>query len=351
MPISQRAASLDIARGAAIVMVVFLHASQSLNAPPIYYEINVYAGLRMPLLLVISGYLTARSMTAGHSLGRRSLLFAWLFTLWSLITLGVRALVSGTLVTPQALIHEWLLPTSPLWYIWALSLLTLTLPLVRHVSRWWILAGTATVSMLLYTRFIEIDSFAWDHVLRHTMFFFVGALCSPLIESRLRGTDHRGWLVAVGGIVLCELVDGAARSALGFPPFGLLKQALACVIALQLAVFAAHITIIRVPFAWLGRNALPIFLGHVALIELMSPYAELIALDRLAVIPLAVAVLIMVSLLIHRALLWGGAGWMYALPSLSRDSVSSSIRRPDSAGPLYTATGEGDPVPQPALSR
>ena len=111
----ERIASLDIARGLAVVMVVLLHASEVAGASRAIGSVNeVFAGIRMPLLFLISGFLTASLMGSRQRLITHTTQFLWLFSLWSVVGWIAAAALSHAMPAPAALVQEFARPTTTL---------------------------------------------------------------------------------------------------------------------------------------------------------------------------------------------------------------------------------------------
>ena len=110
--------------------------------------VNSHFGIRMPLLLLVSGCLASRAIRSGIRAPKVHLRIAthyYLYVVW----LGVLTLFSFTLPAgdlPHRIgsigdaLGQLLVPDTPLWYVMALAVFTLVLALVARVPPWLVLS-------------------------------------------------------------------------------------------------------------------------------------------------------------------------------------------------------------------
>ena len=324
---SSRAESLDIARGFAIILVVVLHASP-VKLPPVFAAANHAFGLlRMPLLMLISGYLSAMLVAAGRSLNGRIAHFAWLFGLWSLILTACNVLMSGHVAATSYFLGQFLRPTTAMWFIWLLAIASLTVTALKRVDPRLILLASATVATV--AKFILLDEpvgnegFAYDCALRHSFFFFLGFYHGSGIMAFARAQKPYFSLVCVAGLVLSRLVD----SLIGWELFGLVERLIACVLAIFGCEWLSGVKLLSRPIQWVGRRTLPIYLAHTALIPIVYLVVGDTWADPTTVVLCVATSSILISLLLQKLAIRAGAPWLYALPqSFTRVSIGSNKR-------------------------
>ncbi|MDQ0735880.1 acyltransferase family protein [Arthrobacter agilis] len=202
---------LDSLRGAAILLVVVLHAGEALRvavgSTPGLDQFNLFLEpFRMPVLMFLSGILLPQSLAKSgrrYFAGKASRV-AWPYVLWSVITLAATGEL-GPVRMAEVLYRS---PTY-LWYLWfILVFYALAYPL-RRVPPLWIAGSGLALSFVL------------PHASRPgTMaflagFFFFGAWCArsaPLVQR----TIGRPWVLAMAAAsaVTVGVLNVAGRDVL-----------------------------------------------------------------------------------------------------------------------------------------
>lgn len=299
----------DMARGFAIVTVVFFHVALSLDTVGqidwrVWLLVNLFAPIPIALFFFVSG-LFGRSVVAGGwggGLGRRlgGLLYA--FTIWSIIEACLKAAVTGVLPRPD-LSHYLIDPQSTLWFVWALAIFTFGAHLLWR--RWprLTLSASVVISALSYCDLIVVDSFVYENLLRFACFFLLG-LSAPSLEAIV---SRRRWLIFGLGSVVYAALAAVATFAIGPDRAGLVL-AIMTWLSIPTAIAGCMLTgslpgpgrVIR----WLGKNSLGIYLGHPVAILLLI--ASLASVWRPGGEPLFLAVFVLTvpALFASAALYW-----------------------------------------------
>lgn len=320
---------LDVAKGGSILLVVLYHSTMYMRledqASYAFVQLNtLMEPVRMPLFFCISGFLAAGMFRRswGDLLRRRILLFAYLFALWTLIRfLFYRYAMDNTLTPHEGdshldLLSAWLVPSSGLWFIWALALYAL----VAKALRPWALPALAVataISVATFAGFLPLTSFAHHNVLAYAPFFLAGAwFGTPAVTS----LGQRPLPVLAAGAGLFALMM-ASLPALDGLAFGVVRAALSAVAlaaASAAAVYAARLPPLRDTLAFFGRNSLPIYVGHTPIVSLLAAglaaYAVHIPLLRYWGVPVTMAAAIAAAMALHIAARRVGMGWLYRIP-------------------------------------
>lgn len=207
---SERQIWIDVAKGVAIVLVVFGHALRGVEArglipEDIFLAVDrrLYA-FHMPVFFALSGLFitsTLARMSPGRYLNSRLQRMVWPIVLWTYLFLLFKLLAGQAANTPVG-IEDLLIWPFPgylhLWFLWALFLLhaglLLTRPLLQNGQMPWIvLISLFLVSCALVP--IEkpdlIDHWA-GQALRHAPYFLLG-----IIFGRLTIFEPRGPVFAI----------------------------------------------------------------------------------------------------------------------------------------------------------
>ena len=271
---------IDVARGMSVALVVLYHSSLLLSqnglGDPGWRDIDgALASLRMPLLFTVSGLL------AGAALRRpwRSLwdsrlaLLVWLVPLWAVLRFAAFSAVPMP-VRPEEtsvlrLIASPLLPTTGLWFLQALfAFLVLTKLAAGRVPPVWQLVIAAVISVAFFSG-ASLRNLGYDGIARYGVFFLVGVHGRDVL---MRGFAVARPPLAVLAIAACIGLSVAVfRLGIGNQPaVGALVAAWATYTGLLVARTLA-VTPLCAPFAYLGRNTLPVYVTHVVLIALLFP--------------------------------------------------------------------------------
>ncbi|MEL4506352.1 acyltransferase [Luteococcus sp. H138] len=324
---------IDLARGACVLLVVLYHVVlwhlAQVETPALrsgtWGSLNdVAGGIRMPLLLMLSGILAAGKIGRGRSALRGAAANYWLYAVWLTVYAVAWSLFSFPTPEKVTLGTSWLsqllLPGTPLWYVFALACYLVFMWLVRPLPSWLVLAALAVPMLMLHP-----GQRMWLKVPVLAIYFAIGVYASGWLRRTLR---DRAWALVLAGVVgylvsgrLVGLAGGRWEALQAAFFVGNLGKGLT---ALGLAWYASRLGALSRLGAWVGRHTLAIYVMHPLLLgALMLAVARVPALritDALGpaavLYPLLVTALIaMLSLGLERVLKAVGAHPLFGLPS------------------------------------
>ncbi len=365
-PAKVRLPWIDATRGAAVAAVVLFHVCiwhfipilrSSREAPEAlrFWELTngVIGGLRMPVLLTLSGLLVARRISAGLGSTRRSA--AGNFYLY-LVWLAVYTVVS--LIVPQHMpqeigglgdaVQQILIPATSLWYVFALGLYILLLTAIRRVPTPIVLGVLAVLNVLAFTYPPGVG--LWGKILGLAVYFAIGVRLGGAFRSSV---EHvKVWRTAVLVVVSLVLLyaDRFAPNKLSVVTFSLLRNVLIVFMAVAVVALLVRLPPVARLGVYLGQRTLGVYVMHALLVQLLvvASVGPLLGVVKqiagstvLALIyPLALmSVLIMVCLGLEKALRAAGAGWLFLLPA----AIRHRLERPTTVAGA-PASSQVDPV-------
>jgi uncharacterized membrane protein YcfT len=321
---------VDVAKGAAIIMVVYYHASLYLQ----HYGVDGLLGrakaafelFPMPAFLLIAGLFSARIVTWTFAeLWRRRLLpLIYLYVVWSVIRAVFYVVVPGlngelgelpaTNLVSLALIFVW--PSSSYWFIYALFLFTFALWAMRRIPPAAQIAAAAVLSTLFTSGLVDAQNIGWNRVGALAVFFLAGALFSDRI---FRAVQQAGLIHLVVALLVF-----AASSALVL--FAGLRWLPFLVLAGQVAAVAFGILLSKMlarvaPLSFLstlGGQSLQIYLIHLYVIVPTAALIGLLRPDWSRGVEMTVHVgLVVFTIIVSLALarLTARVRWLYVPPS------------------------------------
>lgn len=324
---------IDVARGMSVALVVLYHTSLLLSqnglGDPHWHDVDgALASLRMPLLFTVSGLL------AGAALKRpwRSLwdsrlaLLVWLVPLWAVLRFTAFSAVPMP-VRPEEtsvlrLLASPLWPSTGLWFLQALfAFLVLTKLASGRVPPVWQLAIAAVVSAAFFSG-LSLRNLGYDGIGRYGFFFLVGVHGRELL-MRLFADARPVWTAAALAVWIGLSMLIFQHGWTGAPLVGLAVAAVATVTGLLVArVLAA--TPLCAAFAYLGRNTLPVYVTHVALIALLFPLVLRIgtAVPTVWWPPLLGTVAGALSLVVHKLVSGTPLKYLYLVPPFLQFSAA-----------------------------
>lgn len=273
-----RHAWIDVAKGAAILLVVLHHSYLALTRAGIGTQRwDVLDGalgtLRMPTFFLVSGLLALRSLSAPAPAFLRSKILGSLgvFASWSIVYVGVAAVAApleGRSVGDGVLswLGETVTASNGLWYLVALPVFFGLARLTRQVPLAVVAVPAVLLSLVSGLKVVEIGWWGPDRMLQYFVFFLVGCRLGPWIGSvvpraRRRDALLLGAMLAVAGAALLAGGPATVLVGAGVLPFLALPFALVTAVLLQNARGADLV-------ALLGRTTLPVYVLHGALVSL-----------------------------------------------------------------------------------
>lgn len=266
----QRTVWCDIAKGFAIILVVYYHASMG-----VLYDIPVdpwwertltlpMTYFRMPLFFFASGIFAAVSIRRDwwRFTDRTLLHLVYIFVLWNLLQLCIRTAMANYLNHPlddplHALMNIVVDPLDVTWFVEVLIIFYIALRILRDVPSSVVIAAGVVLAMLP-----EASNYVLERSQSLFLFFAAGAALSDRMQRVQWRPDL--WLVValVGAFAVCSLafvhsdLDTNRSLILGLSCLGV-------VAAVSLAMWIAHY---GKYFGWLlyiGRHTLPVFVMHI----------------------------------------------------------------------------------------
>ncbi|MBT0769739.1 acyltransferase family protein [Kineosporia sp. J2-2] len=327
---------IDTARGLAIVLVVFIHASEWVQettvSVPLWDQVNAVLGsLRMPVFFLCAGILATRWLYASWSdlLARKVLLLGWVYLLWQVISSFeaiVASRITGEELAPvRMLVSLAATPAQPrfeLWFVWALAVFFVV---ARFCSRFSLapqLGVSALLAALTLSSLVPEINPGWNGVLKYYLFFLVGCYYGPLFKALAARMTRSVGLALIAGWLLVAVVAQVSGAA-GWPVVGLAVQILGLVAGLGLALLLQDVKLL----SHLGSNTMPIYLAHTPLLVLMAvvlhPIADSGAVQGIKwLLPaLLTAPAIWLALLLHDTLMKTPARVLYEPPEQTSDLI------------------------------
>ena len=305
-----RLPELDIARGAAVLLVTLLHASLAFPDTPVFHAINTLAGgVRMPLLLFVTGYLF---MTTS-AIDKRLIQFGWIFAVWTLIAAIAQFVGNGEGHLSTHYFREFVQPTSIMWFVWASGLMGLSLIVLRRTHPAIVLVLAGVCSMSNEAGLLRIEAYSHEHMIETGFFFYLGAYYGPAILKFIRTDSRRIFILGPPLMLAMRGIDYWAFHSLGWQVIGIGERVAAIVFALAVArSLAAKASAVAAPLVWVGRNTMPIYVAHSLFIVPFAPMV--VGMLPEASIVLLTGLIIVASLALHRAALSARWTWLYAAP-------------------------------------
>ncbi|MBW3086688.1 hypothetical protein KEM60_02917 [Austwickia sp. TVS 96-490-7B] len=343
---------VDAARGCVVIMVVVMHvglyhfqplaldAVAGNDSPALDFWIGVDSALhllRMPALLVLSGWLASSRIREG--LGsrrtRRSIYAnAYLYLLWLAIYTGVTVLFDAGDVAQAPTPETWWMqlwkPYTTLWFLSALVWYTTAMSLLRRFPPPLVLVGMfllGWVSSSLWT----VDEGLWANIPHLAIFFAMGVYARPAVALLTRHPVRSFGIGLAGTIVFVEIVQRIGTQFLFYPVDVI---AALCGVATIFAgtSLAAHwaAPVVR-PIAWVGRRTLPIYVTHYLVLLVLTktdsgPLSDIPELmisqeaTRWIYPALLTAVIVGTALALKEICDRIGLRWLFALPHLPHPS-------------------------------
>lgn len=204
-PANKRDVALDVAKGLAIILVVFSHVLETYTVDwatvsRLWYWAAIHH-FSMALFMFISGYLAYRALDFKW-LSRRSLQLILPFVVWSIVYYFVflDEAPSAGAMTKSVLYYAWTLNTSGLWFLPALFGLFVLLYLVRG-NTWGILGVIALAYFLsqmpLPLAQLHLSRTAWFSVTAWFMPFFAGGYLIAKYRRKLHSLSFVKWFCLV----------------------------------------------------------------------------------------------------------------------------------------------------------
>jgi uncharacterized membrane protein YcfT len=345
---------IDIAKGIAIILVVFLHATFPVVTDAHTWRWGdwsvVLESFRMPLFFFTAGIFASRvlSMRLRDVVDLRVLKFTWLYVLWSILTgvLIVWGVFHAVDLPSQAtdLLLDAGGPNGATWFIFAIALYFFVGWFVRKLPLVVQLGLAFVLTMLCESGLIVDPASSWGKVGKYFFFFLLAVEFGPRL--RQLAPRLRAWHTLIAPAVYAALVvavrklgwlgteSGSAQHLAVWFLLSVLAVVAGCSVAILLARWAAFDWLF-----WLGSRTLYVYLLQwyplAAGWLLIASLAGIPSVIEPFLVPLLTAFTITVALVIHRltrraVFLYEQPLWLH-LPR-RRPSTSDSGTEPADAG-------------------
>ncbi len=324
---TQRLDGLDIAKGIAIILVVYGHVMRGLQVAGLisfdgvwgYVDYLVYT-VHMPVFFVVSGFLyesgRQRALAEGEAEHREGMTgatarpfwkpklvtLAWPYVLWSTVHLTAQAIMSGSgVVNRDASLGRlasigWD-PVSPFWFLYALFIaFAASYLLQRYSAR---LVALLAFALLIAVHRLPVPGIVID-LFYGLVYFSIGRLVfAERLAGPLRSAVTLG--LATAGFVLAASIAYGYALDVRLATVGTLCGLIAF---FMLSTILAH-SPLRRPLVLLGRCTMGIYVMHILVIATFRAVGlKLLHLDLTALIlgciALAVALPLSVQVIVTR---------------------------------------------------
>lgn len=315
---------LDVAKGAAIILVVANHALLVADAIADPGRIipaigNILAKIRMPLFFFSSGVLTSMALNRKwmEFAQRRILPVVWVLLVWtvlgqlfdlyiaSLYPQGGGALVPGVTEVLSR-------PQGNLWFVQVLAIMLSMTLVLRNFHR----AAALFVIVLLLVLPSVMELTSWVRLVRFTPYFLLGAFFPGTVMSLVGGQIALPRLLLIAGGIFAIAGIIIEWRGIDIPLVTFAHSLSGVVTGCAAAAFVSQYPPVRRLLAGFGRRSLSIFVGHQFFLAILYHVFK----DRLPHTPVAVMILAMTGISVAGALAIRrifdeiGLGWLYVPP-------------------------------------
>jgi uncharacterized membrane protein YcfT len=327
---------LDVARGGAIILVVFHHAILLLSkqdlAHSVYIDIDfALKQMRMPLFFLASGIATSFviDLPRREFFARKLLPIAWIFIFWSLV-LGVafEGIASAPIWSERGILgylaevlHD---PNYGMWFVLALGGMCLVAMLVRDLPPAIVLIAALAMTihndLSLYPRHFPVyPDWMVHNFLNYSLFFFFGLSGSRIIQRHTFTRTQVLALLASATVLFAVLNYIGHHSARIFEMTQTLRALSGATIGCAVAILLSRLDKIGDLFSWFGRRSLGVFVGHglflIPLVQLLLGFRDMIPTWAGAFLPiLLTSASVAGAILLFESLTRLRLQWLYVLP-------------------------------------
>lgn len=271
---------VDIAKGASIVLVVLNHAVAALAAhgwglPSIGHVDAALTTFRMPVFFFASGMFFAGNLRTPWKgfLKTKVAALLYLYVVWPVVQglfFWQVPWVKPTVGPLADIALIFVIPTSHLWFVYALPLffvatrLLIKLPMPAQV----VMVGALTI--VFGSGFMVTGSWAWDAMFSYFGFFFAAVHFRGIA---LRVAERSSWRLMLGcGVLWAALIATAYLSDM--PIVSPLRVPMSVLAVTGGIILAAKLSDTRVGswLKWLGERTLPIYLLHMVVVAGLAYY-------------------------------------------------------------------------------
>lgn len=342
IPVKQRYAWVDTAKGAAILLVVLFHATIFLTDVELSGDWDRLAitldTFRMPLFFFTAGLFAPKAIAAPftHLFRRRVALLLWVYGIWTIAYTIIFQILPPGAARPPTWLDLLLAPVWPnesTWFVYGLALYFMAAWLIRALPLWAQFAPAIALSVGFGTNYLDTGNTALDKIGIYFVYFLAAAHFGRFalaIAGRLAWW-HSLLVVAVYATALLVVYRlrifyaPGVRTVLGVLAIG---AGVSMAVALSALPWMSWLTA-------LGSRTLPIYLLHMYPILLIAaalrPFAGTIERYDNALPPLLTLIAVIIALGVHR--LTRRVPGMYALPRRLQWDPAKTATPADRDGP------------------
>jgi fucose 4-O-acetylase-like acetyltransferase len=332
----QRLEVLDATRGIAVAAMVFGHVllwgGYTQIHPAFGMVQKALTSFRMPALMLVSGFLAHSLLSRPvHKTIDRLVHFVWVYLVWLVPLLVLTPF--GNEFSISNYVQNLPRPVTVLWFLWVLTLFTLSIPVVRLLPRRVVLFGSATLGVANYAGLLHIQTYSYENAAIYALMFYAGLLYRPEIEQMLKADISRPLMVKlIAGVIVTAATAKLLRSWSGHDVLGGPQRLLICLSVLYLIRIAVDLVPGVRQLSLLGRNTLPIYVVHLPLLMIIR---EPMATVNGSLAPLiATSLLIVASLLFHFVAERIHLEWLFKRPNWLIELCNRPSERNDASSPL-----------------
>jgi acyl-CoA synthetase (AMP-forming)/AMP-acid ligase II/uncharacterized membrane protein YcfT len=333
----RKLATLDVARGMCMLLVVMMHVDEvhysqiaGHNFIVTLWDLvtSVAKPMRMPTFFLISGVLVGQAVwRPWREIARGRIIFLlYIYLLWS--TLGAInttiAHMPSTGIDLDQIVFGWakrlIFPQSELWFIYGLLLYFLAARAMRNWPLWLSLGIAALLSAFAE----KLGGPPLTYLARSLLFYLIGVYLPRIIDEVLaRATWPATFAIGAIYLVAAGALAFVNQSTVGiWLPASFAGVGLGLMISSKLAQ-----TALGKPFIYIGQHTLPIYVLHSILVRDWHLWLNAVHADSLAILishpivralyPLVIDVgVVLCALGIYRVLLALRLDWLFELPVL-----------------------------------
>lgn len=318
---STRLTWVDAVRGAAILLVVVLHASLTLGTYTDYSPRSVelfnaaFAPFRMPTLMFLSGLFVSRSLVKGTRAYFSGKLrnVAWPYLVWAALTL----VVAGDVTLEFVLRAVYNPRETHLWYLWFLIFFYSAAWVLRRIPPW-----IPAVLALVASQWMPED-----YRLEKAFFLFAFFMLGVGFQRYRARFEHR---LASAPVLIASTAAAVVTCVASLDGRKVLYEPLSAVGVLGLIVLAMTVVpalpdgAVRSGLEYLGRNSIAFYVSHMLVV--VTAARELSALG-LTDPWLVLGAVVALALLIGALLAWSSRRFVPLAFLLTWPRLGSGRRR------------------------
>lgn len=352
---------VDIAKGIAIILVVFLHAT--FDWAPVQEWVwaeytDVLETFRMPLFFFAAGLFAAKTLSKSllELVNDRVVRLVWLYLLWSLVAIAVTQIQGQGMSLAERVLTLPFVPNSATWFIYAIALYFIVAWCMRGFPVWLRLGLATALAVVVHMGVLPMPTDEWYKISQYFVFYLLATAIGPAFR-RFVPTVRWPYLLIAPVIYAAGVVAAELLNATDFTPFWLFLAVFAILTGCSVAALLSRVR----GFGWLaklGARTLPVYLLQWYLLMGASMLFALITFpDALVpfIVPMLTTIAVVGALLIYRLTGWvrglyDRPKWLVKLGDRAVAKWAPRVTRP--AEPqLRDSTPPASPAPATPVTR